>query len=241
MRGDTASSGAGRQFPQTRWTLILSTRDRPETRRAALDELLSAYWQPLYCFARRKGLDVESAQDAVQGFLAHLLERDFLDKLDPSKGRLRSYLRTGLSNYLINQHAHAAAQKRGGGATMIPLDFDAAERAIDGAAATPETAYDHAWAIHVMERALEQLRREFEDGHRRGPFAVVREFFQPGAMPAYAAVAAEHGMTVPQLKSFLHRARLRFRELVRQEVADTVSDAAEIDTEIGDLMRALSA
>src|SRR5262249_47024565 len=149
---------SARQFPDTRWTLILRARDSPAAQRAALAELLESYWQPLYCFARRQGLDSEAAKDCVQDFIAHLLERDFLGRLDPAAGRLRSYLRTALRNHLVNEHARAGAQKRGGDVATIPLDFDIAERSLDGAPVEPEAAFEHEWAVGIMERALAQLR-----------------------------------------------------------------------------------
>src|SRR5262245_20324830 len=106
MRDETAIGGASRDFPSTRWSLILSSRGTGEARRAALGELLEAYWRPLYFFARRKGRSVEAAKDAVQGFLAHLLEKDdFLARLDPAKGRFRGYLKTALDHWLVNLHA----------------------------------------------------------------------------------------------------------------------------------------
>jgi RNA polymerase sigma-70 factor (ECF subfamily) len=90
-----------------------------------------------------------------------------------------------------------------------------------------------------MARALESLRREFESGQRSGPFEVVTRFFRSEESPSYAAVAAEHGMSIPQLKAFLHRARVRFRDLVRQAIADTVSDPGDVDAELAELLRAL--
>jgi RNA polymerase sigma-70 factor (ECF subfamily) len=234
-------SPARRQFPETRWTLILAARDDPAARRDALHELLGDYWQPLYCFARRQGLDVEDARDAVQGFLTQLLARDFLARLDPAQGRFRAYLRTALHHFLANQHARAAAQKRGGGAAPIALDFDVAERHLDGAPRGPEAAFARAWALGVMRRALEALRAEFADGRRQGPFELVLAFFGAGEAPSYADAAAAHAMSEPQLKAFLHRARARFGALVRAEVARTVRDAGDVEDELRELLEALRA
>jgi RNA polymerase sigma-70 factor (ECF subfamily) len=227
----------GQRFPTTRWTLIVSARQSPEARRAALGELLGRYWKPLYLFARRKGAGIDEAQDAVQGFLAHLLERDFLERLDPGRGRFRSYLRTAFSNFLVNQHEREIALKRGGGA--IALDFADLEDRLAGDAAQADAAFDREWALDVMARALDALRAEFDSGQRSGPFEVVARFFRAEDTPSYAAVAAEHDMSIPQLKAFLHRARARFRALVRQTIADTVSDPGDVDAELADLLRAL--
>src|SRR4051812_41437013 len=109
-------------FPTTRWTLILASRGGGEAERAALDQLCTTYWKPVYFFLRRKGLSPAAAEDAVQGFFLHIREGNFLPRLDPERGRLRSYLLRSLEHYLINQHAHDSAQKRGGGYQFVPLD-----------------------------------------------------------------------------------------------------------------------
>ena len=140
MVEETAIGGAAREFPRTRWTLVASSRESAEARRRALEELLAAYWKPLYAYARRKGLTIESAKDAVQAFLAELLERDFLASLDPARGSLRGYLKTSLANFLVNQHESAVAQKRGGGRAIVSLDVDVAERGLAGSGA-PDAAH----------------------------------------------------------------------------------------------------
>ena len=236
MVEETAIGGAAREFPRTRWTLVASSRESPEARGRALEELLAAYWKPLYAYARRKGLTIEAAKDAVQGFFADLLGRDFLASLDPARGSLRAYLKTSLANYLVNEHEGAVAQKRGGGRTIVSLDVDVAERGL-GAAAAPDAAFDREWAVNVMERATARLRAEFESGDRKGPFDLVLRFLGFGEPPPYAEAAKSAGMSVVQLKAFLHRARSRFRDLVRDEVADTAGGDA--DAEIGELLRAL--
>jgi RNA polymerase sigma-70 factor (ECF subfamily) len=227
-------------FPSTRWTLILSARESPEACRAVLNELLSTYWRPLYLYVRRKGYDRAFAEDAVQGFLVHLLERDFLTRLDPTRGRLRSYLRTAMDHYLVNLHQRDRAKKRGGDVITVPIDFEMAERTLAEAPAEPESAFNREWALILMERALEKLRIEFESGQRRAPFSAVAEFFRPGDAPSYQEVAARHGMTIPQLKSLLHRSRTRFRELVEQEAADTVAEPGHTSIELGELLGQVS-
>jgi len=238
MVPETSMGGSERAFPQTRWTVIASSRSGAEERGRALEELLAAYWKPLYFYARRKGLSVEDSKDAIQSFFAHLLSREFLERLDPGKGRFRSYLRASLDNFLVNRHEHEAALKRGGGRRVLSLDFDAAEPAVPGAS-SPEQAFEREWALSVMERALGRLRAEFESGERKGPFELVRRFFDfAGAPPSYEDAARESGMSVPALKAFLHRARLRFRELVKDEVRETVSEG-EPEAEVDELIRAL--
>jgi len=229
-------------FPATRWSLILAARGDAERRRLALEELLGLYWKPLYFFARRKGLGAEDAEDAVQDFLARALEKDILARADAGRGRFRSFLRTAIANHLLNLHEEGAALKHGGGAVRVSLDFDIAERDLGGTPAAADAAYDRAWAWQVMERAMERLRQEFESGARSGPFELVRRYFQPeaGELPAYPVLAAEYGMSVEGLKAFLHRARSRYRQLVREEVAHTVDAEADVDAEMRELLRCLT-
>jgi len=174
-------------FPETRWTRIVAARGNPDLRRAVLGELCASRWQPLYVHLRKQGLPPDRAQDVVQGFLAHLLERDFLARLDPG------------------------------------------------------AAFDREWALGLFEGALAELEAELASGARRGPVGVVRQLFRFGEAPPYEALAAEHGLTVPQLKSFVHRARGRFRELLLARIADTVQTAQEAEAELGDLLKALTA
>jgi RNA polymerase sigma-70 factor (ECF subfamily) len=222
VRGETEIGGAAREFPDTRWTLIVRAKGDASARRAALEELLVVYWKPLYFRARRKGLAVEAAKDAIQGLFVHLLEGDPLARLDPSKGRFRSYLRAALDNWLVNLHEAESAQKRGGGKKTVALEWDVAESALGAAPADPDAAFDREWALGVIERALESLRAEFDSGKRKGSFDVVLRFFKPGAEPpSYADASKQAGMTTTQLKAFLHRARARFRELLQEQVAQT--------------------
>lgn len=204
----------GGLFPETRWTLILAARLDPQKHRRALEALLRPRWKALYVLARKQGLGLSEAEDAVQGFIACLLEGDVLERLDPGKGRLRSYLRTAFRHYLANARQEARAQKRGGGVASV--DWDDAEQWLASSEQSPDVLFDRAWALELFAAALGELEREYASGARRGPFEVVRELFQFGAAPPYAELAERHGMSVPQLKAFVHRARLRFRELLRQ-------------------------
>jgi RNA polymerase sigma-70 factor (ECF subfamily) len=236
--GPDTRAGAPR-FPETRWTRIVAARDRPDLRRQVLGELCATRWQPLYVHLRKQGLARERAEDVVQGFLVHLLERDFLARLDPGRGRLRAYLKTALAHYQANLHEHDSAAKRGGGAQA--LAFDDVEALVPAAPDDPAAAFDREWAVALFESAFAELEAELASGARRGPVAVVRQLFRLGEAPSYEELAAQHGMTVPQLKSFVHRARARFRELLLARVADTVQTAAEAEAELGELLKALAA
>jgi RNA polymerase sigma-70 factor (ECF subfamily) len=227
-------------FPTTRWTLILAARGGGDAERAALEQLCATYWKPVYFFLRRKGMPPPAAEDAVQGFFLHLLGQDFLPRLDPDRGRFRSYLLRSLEHYLVNLHDHDQALKRGGGYRFVPLDVANAERELPATPEAPQAAYENEWALGVMERALGRLAREYEEGRRKGRADVVLRFFALDRAPSYAEAARESSMTIPQFKAALHRARARFREILREEVEATVDGPGDGEREIGDLLRALS-
>jgi RNA polymerase sigma-70 factor (ECF subfamily) len=226
-------------FPTTRWTLILESQRDAGAANAALEQIASTYWRPLYLFLRRKGVESATAEDLVQGFFVQLLERPFVTRLDPGRGRLRSYLLTGLEHYRINVHAKETAQRRGGGVRVLSLDVALAERDLAAATEAPEAAYEREWALGVLERAQARLEEDYRAGRRSGRFETIRRFFGFDRAPSYAEAAAESEMTVVQFKASLHRARARYRELVREEIAATVDDPSDVDAELGELLRTL--
>jgi DNA-directed RNA polymerase specialized sigma24 family protein len=218
---------------------VLAARDRPDQRRRALEQLVTPRWKALYVLARKQGLAAPDAEDAVQGFLARLIEGDVLSRLDPGRGRLRAYLRTAFQNHLVNLHEHSRAARRDAG---LATSFDDVEALVAAPARSPEALFDRAWALQLFEETLAAMEAELARGERRGPFEVLRELFRFGetATP-YPELAARHGMTVPQLKSFVHRAKARFRQLLRERVADTMAEGDDVDAEVGALLEALAA
>ena len=220
--------------------MILRAKEDPALQKKALQELLAVYWRPLWVFVRRKGLSPEEAEDAVQQVMLQLLEREFLEKLDPQRGKLRSFLMTSAANHLANRHEAAVAAKRGGGVIPVPLDKEHAERIAATHDADPDRAFQQEWAATVLERALARMKEEFAGGTRKGPYEAVLAHFGTDAPPSYKETAAKHKMSIPQLKAFLHRARLRFRELVREELADTVADPSQVDEELAALLGGFS-
>jgi RNA polymerase sigma-70 factor (ECF subfamily) len=229
-------------FPTTRWNLVLSARQGNEaSRRAALETLLATYWRPVYVYLRRKGLPAEAAEDAVQGLFLRLLEQDALRRLDPARGRFRSYLLTALQHYLVNLHEHDSALKRGGRGGVVSLETLDVERDLPAAPPDPVRAFDREWALAVMERALARLEQEYREGRRKGSAAAMLRFFRLDEAPSYAQAAAECGMTPSQFKAALHRARERFREILREEVADTVEADSDGPDELRALFEALTA
>lgn len=235
----------GSSFLTTRWSVVLAAGRAPApARRAALEDLAAAYWYPLYAFARRRGLAPDSAADRAQGFFALLLERDDLARADPARGRFRAYLQAAFRNHLADERDRERAQKRGGGRVPVSIDAREGERRlvrepIDGE--TPEIAFERAWVAELLARAFERLRAEQEKIGREALFDKLRpSLAAEDDAPRFATVARELSMTENAVKVAAHRLRKRYGELLREEVAATVSDPgdpAEIEDEIRALFR----
>jgi RNA polymerase sigma factor (sigma-70 family) len=224
------------QFTTTHWSVVLQARDKDSPRSTeALAWLYRAYWYPLYAYVRRRGHNPDDAQDLTQEFFAHLLERS-VDAADPNRGRFRTFLVTSLKNVLNNGWKKANCEKRGGGQKLISLDEEMAESRLSAESAvaqTPDTFYDRGWAAIMLERALAALRAEFEQAGKLDLFErlKVSVWGERSGLP-YTEMAAQLGMTEGAVKVAVHRLRLRYGELLRTEVAQTVSTPAEINEEV---------
>lgn len=229
MTRETSMGGSRRAFEPTAWTLVLKAREGKE-----LSALFERYWKPCYFYIRRRGHDIEDAKDLTQGFFADLLEREALAAVTRSRGRFRNYLLACLDHHLSNEYDRRKARKRG--AKVLSLDFEGAETQLAGSKAdSPERAYRRQWALGVLERALQALKKEM------GPrFDALREYITAGQPGSLREVADRLGLSEGNVKVILHRARRRYRERLREEVARTVEAPRDIDEEIRDLFAALS-
>ncbi len=234
----------GRVFRTTHWSVVLAARHAPTSESdAALETLARTYWMPLYAFIRRRGAAPAEAQDLTQGFFARLLEKDWLLSADAERGRFRTFLLTALTRFLSDEHDRATALKRGGGASMLSLDFEAAEERLSLEPAderTPEQAFDRAWAEAVLERVLLRLGTEFDAGGRVGRFAILKPFLtEDAADGSYRDAAERLGLSESAVKSGIHRLRRRYGELIREEIATTLAASADIDSELEHFLMAL--
>lgn len=231
-------------FASTQWSIVLRAGQRgsPEAE-AALALLCQRYWYPLYAYVRRHVGDVHEAQDLTQAFFARLLEKDTLRRAAPERGRFRSFLLTALKHFLANEWDRGNAQKRGGGRPLLSLDLaDGESRFHQGPAhgLTPERTYERDWTLRLLELILERLRAEFQTADRARQFTALQGFLTGDRSgPSYAAVAADLGMTETAVRQAASRLRKRYRELLREEVAQTVAGPEEIDAEIRSLFEAL--
>ena len=242
--GQSSPCPPGSRFAATRWSVVLAAGHwRSGTaERQAMDELARAYWFPLYAYLRHKGHLHESAEDLVQGFFARLLEKDVLAAVHPSKGRFRSFLLASLQNYLANEWDRDHAKKRGG--DRVVLSFDAMEAKSRYAAEpvtnqTPERIFERCWALTVLEQVLQRLRSEYVSRGQGEIFAALEHVLSAAPKASYAEVAQRLGMAEGSARVAAHRLRRRYRAILREEIAQTVSDPAMVDEEIGQLLESL--
>ena len=205
----------------------------------------AAYWYPLYVYVRRRGCRPEEAEDLTQAFFARILEGDdLLQVADPGRGRFRSFLLAALEHFLANQWRRDRAQKRGSGQPVLSLDLPDGERRYarePGHELTPERAFDRRWALTLLEQALAGLREEYAEAGKLPLFEHLKPDLggEPEAEASYRAVAAALGMTEGAVKVAAHRLRLRCRERIRAEIAETVAGADEVEDELRHLFTAL--
>jgi len=244
-RGDERSAGgAGGRFATTRWSVVLAARDGEEApAREALATLCGLYWYPLYAFARRRGASPEEAQDLTQSFFAHLLEKEAIRHVDRERGRFRSFLLASFKNFQSDQREKEHAKKRGGGQVPLPIDGELAEGryALEPShELTPERIYEKRWALTLIERVLDRLRERHARAGKEHQFEMLRIFLAGEKRPVpYAEVARRLEMSELAVKVAVHRLRKRFRDLLREEIAQTVARDEEIEAELRALQSAL--
>lgn len=232
-------------FSTTHWSVVLAAvGSDPAIAAQALERLCQRYWYPVYAFVRQRGHDPHAAEDLTQGFFHFVLERDAMRRVDRQKGRFRTFMLTALTNFLHNQHDRKNALKRGGGRVAISLDDESAEvlYALEAAQGeTPETAFERRWAALLVRRVLDELGREFGQRGRAVLFTALRPLLtgEPDATD-YERIGGQLGMEAGAVKVALHRARRRFGELLRSEVAHTVSRPDDVEAEIRHLLAAIA-
>src|SRR5580693_1516648 len=231
------------QFPTTRWSVVVAAGDpQRKDARSALVSLCEHYWYPLYAYLRRRGYPADEAQDLTQEFFIRVLEGRYLDRADPEKGRFRSFILTSLKFFVADEEDRQRARKRGGGA-VLPLELSTGEDRYQREPAhdeTPERIFERRWALSVLDRVVERLRNEFVQHGRPEHFDRLKMFLLGKSDAPYATLAQEMNTSEGALKVAIHRLRKRYRELFRQEIADTVADPAEVESELRYLAAALT-
>lgn len=232
-------------FATTHWSVVLEAQSESPAAQEALEKLCRTYWWPIYGFVRRHGYSPEEAQDLTQGFFALLLERRDLDAVRREKGRLRSYLLASLKNFLAKAHRRAMTVKRGEGRALVSLDELLARERADLEPADTLTAdriFERRWALTLLEQVLTRLESEYRSAGNAKLFDCLKESLsdEPGRR-SQAEVAAELGMTEDAVKQAFHRMRQRYRQLLHDEIAQTVAVPGDVEDELRHFISVLQA
>jgi DNA-directed RNA polymerase specialized sigma24 family protein len=238
-------AGGGSCFTATHWSVVLAAGQGSSPKaQDALEKLCSTYWYPIHAFVRRQGYNEEGAKDLTQGYFACLLEKRYWERADQKRGKFRNFLLASLKHFLADEWDKSQAQKRGGGARVFSLDDDTAEdryRLEPSNDVSPDKLFDRRWALTTLEQAANRLRKEYSDAGQGGLYAQLQDFLS-GALgqTTYGEAAAGLGMSENTLKSYVHRLRLRNREILREVIAETVATPEQIDEELRELLAALA-
>src|SRR6516225_8249754 len=232
------------RFVTTHWSMVLAAgKVASAESQEVLEVLCQTYWYPLYAYVRRQGHQPDDAQDLTQEFFARLLEKHYLQSADPERGRFRSFLLTAFKRFLSKEHDRERTKRRGGGRKLLPLDFEAGERrySLEPAhAVTAERIYEQGWALTLLDRVFVRLRAEFDQAGKQKEFNCLKVYLTGEAgTPSYQQLAAELAMTEGAVKVAVHRLRRRYRDLVREEIAQTVAGPEDVDEELQHLFAAL--
>jgi RNA polymerase sigma factor (sigma-70 family) len=234
-----------RLFATTHWSAVIAAgQNSGPGAHAALEELCQTYWYPLYAYVRRLGHSAADAEDLTQEFFSRLLSKDYLARADPQKGKFRSFLLTGLKRLLSDEWDRANRLKRGGGKKTISFDAAQAEsryqlEPVDDR--SPDYLFERSWAAALLERAAWRLQEEYAAAGKSRFFEQLTEFrTDSDEQRSYSEVAAQFGLGESAMKSAIYRFRRRHHELVREEIAQTVGDPAEVDEEVRYLLSVIA-
>jgi len=233
------------KFPQTRWSVVLAARDDGDRTRAAtaLDELCKAYWFPLYVYVRRRGYSPEDAEDLTQGYFASLIERGYLAQADQNRGKLRSFLLTTLKHHLSDEWTKANTLKRGQGKTVFSIAAAEAEERyalepVDDQ--SPDHLFDRRWALTLLDNVLAALRTDYVNAGQKRVFEGLKKFLAwNSAGEAYREAARELDMKENAVRVAVFRMRRRYGDLLREQVADTVTSPEQVPAELEHLLSLL--
>jgi RNA polymerase sigma factor (sigma-70 family) len=233
-----------RGFATTRWSLVVAAGARTDASEQALATLCQTYWYALYAYVRRSGYNVEQAEDLVQGFFVRLLDRDMLQRAQPERGRFRSFLLASLKHFMVNEYQRTRAAKRGGGVAPLSIDVAAAEgryalEPLDSL--DPERLFERRWAQALLRQAQGRLRTACMRSGKARLYEQLEPFIsgEDDNVP-YRQVATALDTTEGAARVAVHRLRRKLRDLLREEIVQTVTDESQADEELRFLMQTLA-
>lgn len=232
------------RFATTRWSLVLAAGGEGDTAPGnALASLCELYWSPVYSLIRRQGYSVDDACDLAQGFFTCVIEKHYFRAADPDRGRFRAFLSSAVRHFLSNERERLSAQKRGGGARHLSIEWERAEERFQNeprTELTPERLFDHQWGIVLLDQALSRLAEEYAAQDKTTQFDALKRYLTgdddgTGYREAAAALHTSEGA----LKVAVHRMRRRFRDALLDQIAETVTTPEELDAEVRHLFASL--
>lgn len=237
--------GRSRRFPTTRWTIVRAAggTESPQAQ-VALESLCVTYWAPVYAFVRQYGRSVDDASDLTQAFFARVIEKGDFGNANRTLGRFRTFLLTAVRHFLCNQADYDRAAKRGGGQAHVPLgpqsDEDSYRLPEPASGETPETIYEQRWALTVLDAAMARLKGDYEGAGDGVLFETLHPFLTGDDGASYAAASDTLGKSEGAVRVAVHRLRRRFGRCLRETLADTVDDPADVDAELTYLLEVLA-
>jgi RNA polymerase sigma-70 factor (ECF subfamily) len=234
-----------RQFPTTRWTIVRAAGSTASpAARTALESLCTTYWSPVHAFICQSRRSADEASDLTQAFFARVIEKGELGNARNELGRFRSFLLTAVRHFLANQSDHDRAAKRGGGHAHVPIDQYSDDRPScvpePSSAETPETIYEQRWALTVLDTAMTRLERDCEADGNRILFHTLRPFLTGDEGASYPVATETLAKAEGTVRVAVHRLRRRFARSLRETLADTVDDPADVDAELKHLLDVLA-
>ena len=231
-------------FQTTRWTVVFQAAvEESGAGRPALSEIIQRYWRPLYFYARQRGLSIADAEDATQGFLAGLIDGNLLERVDPAKGRFRTFLLTAWKRYLVDQHRYSTREKRGGSRVALSIDVESSEREwllSRTEQSDPDKLFQTGWAKNIVDETLRRLRAEYSASQREFVFETLVPYLAvPIDIDVYQQVASKLNATSGASKVALHRLRQRFSQCLRGVIEETVEHPSDVELELNELLQVL--
>jgi RNA polymerase sigma factor (sigma-70 family) len=234
----------GRRFATTRWSVVLAAGAQSSARSSeALAHLCDTYWHPVYAFIRRQGYSADDGADLTQAFFTLVLEKNYFHAADPARGRFRAFLCTAVRHFLSNERDRSRTLKRGGQQPHVGLEIETAEGRYQldpRDDLTPEKLFDRQWALTLLDRVLGRLAEEFRRAGKADLFAQLKgSLTGDGSTLPYADIGRALGLSDGAVKVAAHRLRRQFRDILIDEISQTVSEPGEVDAEIAYLLNAV--
>jgi RNA polymerase sigma-70 factor (ECF subfamily) len=241
------SSGTPSAFVTTQWTRVLEARGDSPDAKAALSDLCAAYYAPVFAFIRRNARDEETARDLTQEFFSRLLTRPSIERVDPRRGRFRSFLLGAVKHFLADMSDYASRLKRGAGQSPEPLELGTdtstspALQIPDPAAPSPEREFDRKWALTLLAHALSAVAEEHKAAGKSELFETLKPWLTGEAETiSQGEAAARLGLNEGAVKVAIHRLRRRFREAIKHQIGQTLDNPAQVEEEMHYLLEALT-